>query len=121
MNSLQKYAIPNHRWTGIIDMTNMVRECFSEAISALIKQRGITQKELAVAMGLTQTSVSRWVNGKEIPSHPTLDALCRYFNVPPMALFAATENMYAAGPGKIVLDLEKIAAESGYIITKKDS
>lgn len=41
---------------------------FSVRLSTILKSRGMSQKDLAVATGLTQAAISRYANGKRVPS-----------------------------------------------------
>lgn len=50
-------------------------------ISEKRKQLGITQKELAERVGLTDKAVSKWETGKSIPDSFVLDELCRILNI----------------------------------------
>lgn len=36
-------------------------------LGEILKQRGIKQKRIAEILGVSEISVSRWVNGKNIP------------------------------------------------------
>ena len=103
------------------EVMTSLRECFAEALGVLLRERGINQSEFAKKIGVTPTSVSRWMNGKEVPVSNTIDKIAEFFKIHPAFLFMPPGRMYPSGQGKIVLDLQKIAAESGYIITKKDS
>ena len=40
---------------------------FGTVLSALMKQRGVSQRRVAEAAGVTQQSVSDWVNGRTLP------------------------------------------------------
>ena len=46
-------------------------------LAALLKERGMSQKELAEAAGLTPASVSRYVNGERLPWPATIAAMSR--------------------------------------------
>ena len=98
-----------------------LKECFADGLSKLLRENDISQAEFARKIGFTATSVSRWLNAKELPSANTLDKIATLFNIHPSFLFAPPGHSIDYGPAKITLDLEKILAESGYIITKKDS
>lgn len=52
---------------------NIVRE--------LRKKKGIQQKELAIAIGVSNPTVSDWETGKKDPSGERLRKLARYFGV----------------------------------------
>ncbi len=52
-------------------------------LTALLKQRGMTQKQLAEATNLTPAAVSRYVNGERVPRAITVAALAKALNVKP--------------------------------------
>ena len=52
--------------------------CF---IKSLRLERGITQEQLAEALGVTNRSVSRWENGNNLPDLSVLLELAKYFDV----------------------------------------
>ena len=54
---------------------------FSERIKELRKEKGITQIELADAMGLSKGTVAMWEVGKREANFDTLDKLSVYFQV----------------------------------------
>ena len=53
-------------------------------LSAVIAQIGITQKELAEWFGVTQQTVSNWVNGVSEPSASQLQELSRLSGIDAM-------------------------------------
>lgn len=50
-------------------------------IAELRKERGLSQKELASAIGVHQTSVSQWETGKTNPDFGSLCDLCSFFDL----------------------------------------
>ena len=52
-------------------------------LAALLKERGMSQKELAEAAGPTPVSVSRYVNGERLPWPATIAAMSRALGVEP--------------------------------------
>ena len=52
----------------------------SEILSALRKQKGVTQEEMGKALGVSMQAVSRWENGGA-PDIMLLPALANYFGV----------------------------------------
>ena len=52
-------------------------------LTALLKQRCMTQKQLAEATNLTPAAVSRYVNGERVPRAITVAALAKALNVKP--------------------------------------
>lgn len=121
MNIPQKCGIPSvHGLVGAEVMISL-RECFADGLTHLLSGKDLTQAEFARKIGVTPTSVSRWLNAKELPTANTMDKIADFFQVHPAFLFMPPGRMYAAGPGKVILDIEKIAAESGFKLTPKDS
>jgi transcriptional regulator with XRE-family HTH domain len=52
--------------------------CFHERLRWLRRQRGLTQVEVAEALGCDQAMVSSWENGRTRPTAVTLDVLARF-------------------------------------------
>lgn len=53
----------------------------NEQIAFLRKEKGITQEELANALGVSNQAVSKWENGQNCPDIELLPAIAKYFNV----------------------------------------
>jgi len=115
-----EYGIPVHDWIGS-SMARAAKDCFGEAVSFLIRKKGVTQKDVAESVGVRQATVSRWVRKKEIPREVLLDKLAEYLGVHVAMLFLPPDSIYQAGSGKIILDLAEVADASGYTIKKKDA
>lgn len=54
---------------------------FSEKLQALRKSRGLTQEELAEALYVSRTAVSKWESGRGYPSIDSLKEISSYFSV----------------------------------------
>lgn len=54
---------------------------FNEKLQALRKQKGITQEELAKAIYVSRTAVSKWESGRGYPNIDSLKELARFFSV----------------------------------------
>lgn len=52
----------------------------------LIIKNEIEQKDLAKALGVSESTVSSWVNGTRIPRMGTISKICNYFDVPKSAV-----------------------------------
>lgn len=52
----------------------------SRNLRRLIFEKQVEQKDVAKALGVSQSIVSSWVNGTRTPKMKNIDALCRYFN-----------------------------------------
>ena len=54
---------------------------FNEKLQELRKRRGLTQEELAEALYVSRTAVSKWESGRGYPSIDSLKAIAGYFSV----------------------------------------
>ncbi len=54
---------------------------FSEKLQELRKSRSLTQEELAEALFVSRTAISRWESGRGYPSIDSLKEISRYFSV----------------------------------------
>lgn len=53
---------------------------FGRRVSFLLERMGITQRELAADIGITEVSVSRYINGIRFPKMPVINAIVRALN-----------------------------------------
>ena len=61
-------------------------------LASLLKERGISQKELAEAARLTPASVSRYVNGEREPRAHTVVALAEILGVKPSDIIGTSDE-----------------------------
>lgn len=54
---------------------------FYEKLQELRKSRGLTQEELAEALYVSRTAISKWESGRGYPSIDSLKAISNYFSV----------------------------------------
>lgn len=54
---------------------------FGEKLQELRKSRGLTQEELAEALFVSRTAVSKWESGRGYPSIDSLKEISKYFSV----------------------------------------
>ena len=54
---------------------------FHEKLQELRKSRGLTQEELAGALFVSRTAISKWESGRGYPSIDSLNEISRYFSV----------------------------------------
>lgn len=55
---------------------------FHEKLQELRKQKGLTQEQLASALYVSRTAVSKWESGRGYPNLDSLQAIARYFDLP---------------------------------------
>ena len=53
---------------------------FNEKLQELRKSRGLTQEELAEALFVSRTAISKWESGRGYPSIDSLKEISRYFS-----------------------------------------
>lgn len=54
---------------------------FNEKLQELRKQKGLTQEELANALYVSRTAVSKWESGRGYPNIDSLKAIAKFFSV----------------------------------------
>ena len=69
---------------------------FQEKLQALRKGRGITQEELAAALYVSRTAISKWESGRGFPNIDSLKALAAYYGVTVDTLLSGEELLIAA-------------------------
>lgn len=68
----------------------------SEKLQALRKQKGLTQEELAQALYVSRTAVSKWESGRGYPSIDSLRAISRFYSVSIDELLSSGEALTIA-------------------------
>ena len=69
---------------------------FHEKLQELRKQKGLTQEELAAALFVSRTAVSKWESGRGYPNIDSLKALSGFFGVTIDALLSGEELLTLA-------------------------
>ena len=69
---------------------------FNEKLQELRKSRGLTQEELAEALFVSRTAVSKWESGRGYPSIDSLKEISRFFSVTIDDLIGPAEILSAA-------------------------
>ena len=54
---------------------------FSEKLQALRKEKGLTQEELAEALYVSRTAISKWESGRGYPSIDSLKEISKFFSI----------------------------------------
>ena len=76
---------------------------FHEKLAELRKSKGLTQEELAGALYVSRTAVSKWESGRGYPSIDSLKEISRYFSVTIDELICSQEMITAAEDDKKVM------------------
>ena len=70
---------------------------FNEKLQALRKQKGLTQEELAQALYVSRTAVSKWESGRGYPNIDSLKMIAAFFSVTVDELLSSDEILTLAG------------------------
>ena len=68
----------------------------NEKLQELRKQKGLTQEELAAALYVSRTAISKWESGRGYPSIESLQALAKFFSVTVDELLSTNEVLTIA-------------------------
>ena len=63
-------------------------------VKELRKKRGIQQKELAIAIGVSRPTVSDWESNKKDPSGERLKRLAEYFGVDELVILGRGQDLF---------------------------
>lgn len=69
---------------------------FNEKLQELRKQRGLTQEELASAIFVSRTAISKWESGRGYPNIDSLKAISKFFSVTIDELLSSNEILTIA-------------------------
>ena len=69
---------------------------FNEKLQELRKNKGLTQEELAEALYVSRTAISKWESGRGYPSIDSLKTIARYFSVTIDELLSSNEVLSIA-------------------------
>ena len=69
---------------------------FNEKLQKLRKQKGLTQEELAEALFVSRTAISKWESGRGYPNIDSLKAIAKFFNITVDELLSGEEILTAA-------------------------
>lgn len=83
------------------------KEYFGEWLNRTLTERNIAGGEVARALGVNDSAVSRWRNGKATPGLDSVMALAGFLCVDPVSLAVTAGLMQAGAVGKEKLPLPK--------------
>ncbi|MFZ2734252.1 MAG: helix-turn-helix transcriptional regulator [Lactococcus raffinolactis] len=67
---------------------------------SLKNKKNILQEDVAAALGVTKMTVSRWENGKVIPSGNKLEKLANYYSVSPSYILGYSDELMTFNSGE---------------------
>lgn len=77
---------------------------FHEKLQRLRKQKGLTQEELAQALYVSRTAISKWESGRGYPSIDSLKAIAKFFSV-------TIDELLSGGEAVIIAEEERRQAK----------
>ena len=60
---------------------NEINAVIAKNIQTCMSERGLSQKELASALGVSQASISNWCQGIKMPRMDKIDRICEFFGI----------------------------------------
>lgn len=69
---------------------------FNEKLQELRKNKGLTQEELAEALYVSRTAVSKWESGRGYPNIDSLKEISRFFSVTVDDLLSGEKLLFIA-------------------------
>lgn len=102
-----------------------LKENFSKNLCRYLEHTKLTQREFAEEIGVTEASVSRWMNAKEMPPSTRLQKIADYFGATAASFLAPPEKeVQPINPDietvrDLVKVLNKLLKGSGYEVTRK--
>lgn len=81
-----------------------IRENVKNNLKYYLELRGMTQKELAKRLSISQSAVTNWINGKNFPDIDMVAEICKVLNVSVVELFGCNKtNEYTEIEKKIII------------------
>lgn len=77
-------------------------ELFPMRLSALLSQRGLTQKELALSTGLTPAAISRYLSGDRMPRAIVVARIAKALDVQPSDLLGTQKEQEIDGAVQLI-------------------
>jgi len=80
---------------------------FSERISLLLSQKKLSQKELSIKAGVTESAMSYYVKGERVPRGEVLSRIAKALNCSTDYLLGNSENSYADDDDKALKYIQR--------------
>ena len=84
-----------------------VMSIFSERISLLLSQKKLSQKELSIKAGVTESAMSYYVKGERVPRGEVLSRIAKALNCSTDYLLGNSENSYADDDDKALKYIQR--------------
>ena len=79
-------------------------EVFSDNLRTKLMEKRNSQKDLAKSVGVTEATVSRWVNGEMYPRHDMIDRIAQYLMCTADDLTASKQRTFALLPEDVIAE-----------------
>ena len=101
-----------------IEKTSIPIVC--ERIRHFREKRGIEQKELAKAIGITPNAISNWENGRSRPDINLIPAICNYLEVSLYDIYAMDDPfiMYTAGEQMLMDKYRRLSSANRVVLSR---
>ena len=70
--------VENQDWNSQLDGAE---DFFRETLRVLMRRDGLTQLDLSAKLGVRQSQVSNWLNGKSLPGYYSIKVICEKLNI----------------------------------------
>jgi len=77
---------------------NDINAVVAKNIQSCMTERGLSQKELANALGVSQASISNWCQGIKMPRMDKIDRICEFFGIKRSYLLCDHNNQNRSTP-----------------------
>ena len=94
-------------------MSPSAREVFPRNLQKLMDAKGIKQKDLALALGVTPTAINDWVKGKKYPRVDKIESITRLFGITQAELIEEHKPVELLTPKQIGEKIKSRLAERG--------
>ena len=88
----------------------MYEDLLTERLSKLRTAKGVSAREMSLAIGQNESYINRIENGKSLPSMQAFFYICEYLKVTPHEFFA-TEDSLGSNAIMLAKELEGLSAE----------
>ena len=88
-------------------MNKTMNEIFSHNLRNALYMKGRTQAELAKGVGVTEVSVSKWINGINVPRPKKIEEICQFLRVRKEDLLLDHTQTVMLAPADVLADAMK--------------
>ena len=71
----------------------IIESIFSNNLRKILKQKNILQKQFALSIGVSKSTVSYWITGRQLPEGPTINKIMLLLSISSDDLFRSDDKM----------------------------